>query len=96
MTTTHEKTHLVPVKVYVIVWAALVIGTAITVGASYVELGHLAIFTAILIATLKGSLVLLYFMHLRFEKLFYTVMILVVLVTYGIFISLTFADYFYR
>jgi hypothetical protein len=35
-------------------------------------------------------------MHIRFEKPMYGVMILVVLVTYGIFIGLTFADYFYR
>ena len=88
--------HLVPYRVYVAVWAALVILTAVTVGAKYANLQHLAIFTAILIATVKGTLVVLYFMHIRFEKLIFPVMILVLLVTYAIFIGLTFADYFYR
>jgi cytochrome c oxidase subunit 4 len=49
-----------------------------------------------LIATVKAGLVLLYFMHLRYEKPLFAIMILVVLVTYGIFIALTFSDYFYR
>ena len=56
----------------------------------------MAIFAAILIATVKSTLVLLYFMHIRFEKPIFTVMILVLLVTYGIFIGLTFTDYSYR
>jgi len=41
-------------------------------------------------------LVLLYFMHIRFEKLLYAGMILAVLVTYAILIGLTFVDYGYR
>jgi cytochrome c oxidase subunit 4 len=96
MTHKAEEQHLLPYRVYFIVWAALIVGTGITVGACYADLGHLAIFTALLIATVKAGLVLLYFMHLRYEKPLFAIMILVVLVTYGIFIALTFSDYFYR
>jgi cytochrome c oxidase subunit 4 len=92
----NESHHIVPYKVYVYIWAALVILTGLTVSASYANLGHVAILTAILIATAKAGLVLLYFMHIRFEKPIFTVMILATLVTYGIFIGLTFTDYFYR
>jgi cytochrome c oxidase subunit 4 len=92
----NETHHIVPYKVYVYVWAALVILTGITVGASYANLAHVAILTAILIATVKGSLVLMYFMHIRFERPIFLVMILATLITYGIFIGLTFTDYFYR
>jgi cytochrome c oxidase subunit 4 len=92
----NETHHMVPYKVYVYIWAALVILTGITVGASYMQLGHVAIFTAILIATVKAGLVLMYFMHIRFEKPIFTVMILATLAAYGIFIGLTFTDYFYR
>ena len=92
----NETHHIVPYKVYGYIWAALVILTGITVGASYANLGHVAIITAILIATVKATLVLMYFMHIRFEKPIFTVMILATLVTYGIFIGLTFTDYFYR
>ncbi len=96
MATHEEKTHLISYRVYVFVWLALVILTGITVGASYTHLGHVAIFTALLIATVKGTLLLLYFMHIRFEKPIYLVMILAVLATYGIFVGLTFTDYIYR
>ncbi|MBD3293801.1 MAG: cytochrome-c oxidase [Armatimonadia bacterium] len=91
-----EESHLLPVRVYFIVWAALIVGTVITVGACYADLGHLAVFTALLIATAKAGLVMLYFMHLRYEKPLFAVMILVLLATYGIYIMLTFADYVYR
>lgn len=96
MSHANEEQHLLPFKVYLLVWAALIVGTGITVGACYADLGHLAIFTAILIATAKAGLVLLYFMHLRYEKPLFAIMILVLLATYGIFIMLTFSDYVYR
>ena len=41
-------------------------------------------------------LVLLYFMHIRYEKPLYISMILAALGTYAIFIGLTFVDYMYR
>ena len=96
MATHEEKTHRIPYKVYVYVWLALVILTGITVSASYTHLGHVAIFTALLIATVKGTLLLLYFMHIRFEKPIFLAMILAVLLTYSIFVGLTFTDYLYR
>ena len=49
-----------------------------------------------LIATTKAMLVLLYFMHIRFERPLYSVMILACMVTYGIFVALTFVDYLFR
>jgi len=88
--------HHVPLKLYFMVWISLVVLTGVTVGAYYADLQHMAIFAALLIATVKVSLVLLYFMHIRYENKIFTVMILAVLATYGIFIALTFADYFYR
>lgn len=92
-----EHAHApVPYRAYVNVWLALIVLTGITVGAAYANLGHLAVFTAILIAGVKGTLVLLYFMHLRFERPLYAYMILSVIATYVIFVLLTFADYSFR
>jgi len=54
------------------------------------------VLTAMLIAATKGMLVLLYFMHVRFEKPMYVAMIVAAFGTYAIFIGLTFADYGYR
>ena len=87
---------IVPYMVYVKVWAALMILTAVTVGISYADMKHVTVLAALLIATVKGILVVLYFMHIRFESRMYAFMILAVLGTYAIFIGLTFADYWYR
>ena len=91
-----DEHHLVPYRVYVAVWAALLVLTAVTVAVSRVDMKNVAVLAAMLIATTKGTLVLLYFMHIRFEKPVYLAMILAALGTYAIFIALTFADYSFR
>ena len=53
---------------YIAVWAALVVLTAATVAVSYVHLGMMNIVVALLIASVKASLVALFFMHLRRES----------------------------
>jgi cytochrome c oxidase subunit 4 len=90
------RAHEVPDRVYFYVWAALVTLTGITVGVHYTDLSHMAVITALLIATVKCSLVVLYFMHIRFERPIFAVMILATIATYATFIILTFADYYYR
>ena len=91
-----QEGHVIPARLYIMVWMALVFLTGITLGVSYIDMKNVAIITALLIATVKASLVLLYFMHIRFEKPIFFFMILAVLITYGIFIGLTFVDYAYR
>lgn len=57
------------VKVYIFVFVALAALTIITVGLSYLHLPtHWAILFALIVATVKGSLVACYFMHLISEK----------------------------
>lgn len=94
----HEQgaQHISPVKVYVGIWLALVCLTVVTVSVSYLDMYKFTVFTAMLIATVKATLVLLYFMHIRFEKAVYAYMILAVLATYATFVVLTFADYSFR
>ena len=57
------------VKIYIAVFAALAFLTLVTVTVSYLRLPPLkAIVAALLIATIKGSLVACFFMHLISEK----------------------------
>ncbi len=53
-------------KVYFTVWAALMCLTVTTAGLSYIDLGAFSIVVALLIATIKGSLVVLFFMHVKY------------------------------
>ena len=57
------------VKTYFMIFGALMVLTIITVGVSYVHLPVAAAVTvALIVATIKGSLVALYFMHLLHER----------------------------
>ena len=69
------------VKTYYMVFGALMVLTAITVGVSYLDLSiPLAITVALIVAIVKGSLVALFFMHLSHErKLIYWVLALTVI-----------------
>lgn len=59
----HSKSS--PLKMYFSVWAALLVGTFITYEAAYVELGVFNSAVALIIATVKALLVVLFFMHLK-------------------------------
>jgi cytochrome c oxidase subunit IV len=74
----HFKSHT---KIYFIIFGALMVATVITVSVSYLHLPiPMAILIALIIATIKGSLVALYFMHLSDEKklIYYVLMLTVV------------------
>jgi len=88
--------HIIPSKIYYVIWAILMLGTAITVFAATIELGVFNIVLALLIATIKGTLVVLFFMHLRYsDKL---TMVTVIASVFWLFIlfSLTMTDYISR
>ena len=69
------------VKTYYTIFGALMVLTIITVAVSYVHLPvAMAILVALVVATIKGSLVALYFMHLLHErKVIYWVLALTVI-----------------
>ena len=65
------------VRTYIIVFVALLIGTALTVGLYFVHFNRFAVTVAIalIVATVKAALVAGWFMHLKAErKLIYTVL----------------------
>lgn len=65
---THAEGHGNPVRTYSAVLGALLVLTVVTVAASRVDFGSLNVTIALAIATVKASLVALYFMHLRYDK----------------------------
>jgi cytochrome c oxidase subunit 4 len=79
------------VKTYVMVFAALMVLTVVTVAISTLHLEvHEAIIIALAVATLKGSLVALYFMHLKHERhlVYYALALTVVFFVFLMFIPL--------
>src|SRR4029078_3842083 len=65
------RDHVVPIGVYVAVFLALLVGTGLTVAASYVDLGIWNTPVAMLIAVSKASLVVFFFMHLKYSPKLY-------------------------
>jgi cytochrome c oxidase subunit 4 len=63
-----EKAHGTGNGIYLAVFAALLVLTVATVAVSYLDLGIMNVAVALLIASLKASLVALFFMHLKFEN----------------------------
>jgi cytochrome c oxidase subunit 4 len=58
--------HIVPVRLYVAIFATLLVLTAVTTVVAYIDLGPLNVIVMLAIACFKASLVILYFMHVRF------------------------------
>jgi len=58
--------HIVPVRVYILVFQTLIVMTWVTAFVSTVDLGRLNVFVALSIAIFKASLVILFFMHVKY------------------------------
>jgi cytochrome c oxidase subunit 4 len=78
---------------YILIWFGLIALTGATVTFAGMNLGRWIIITALSIASMKSMLVLNIFMHLKFEDRIFRIFVVVALVTFVIFISLTFFDY---
>lgn len=79
--------------VYVKTLIALLILTAITVGASYMDFGAGNVVIALTIASIKGAIVALFFMHLRYDKPVNAVIACAGFLFLGIFLMFCFIDF---
>jgi cytochrome c oxidase subunit 4 len=89
--------HIVSVKVYITICLALMMGTALTVWAGLRDFpGKLNVIIALTIAVIKATLVVLYFMHVRYSSRLIWVVFASALFWLGILFALTFSDYLTR
>lgn len=84
--------HVVPANVLLAVWGALMALTVLTVAATWVDLGSLNLVVALVIATVKAALVVLYFMHMRYDRPFHAVVFLTALAFVALFVILALLD----
>ena len=88
--------HIVPPKVYVGIFLSLMVLTAATVAAAYVNLGPVNIVIALAIASVKATLVVLYFMHARYSPMRTQLVIICAVFWLAIMLALTLSDYVTR
>jgi cytochrome c oxidase subunit IV len=91
-----NKSHIVGTKTFVFVWIALLCLTALTIKAAQMQMGEWSMVANIAIASAKTSLVLWFFMHLKYEKRLFKLLLFVPLLTISAIIGLTFFDIWYR
>ena len=87
-----EVGHVVPLSTLFGVIGILLFLTFVTVAVTWVDLGVLNLPVALAIAVVKGALVLLYFMHLRWDRPFNAVVLISALVFVMIFVALSLMD----
>jgi cytochrome c oxidase subunit 4 len=92
----HEEVHQVGYSTYVVTWICLLVLTVLTVAVAGLELGRLSVAAALAIAAAKSSLVLNYFMHLKYEDRVFKIMLLLSIATLATITGLTFFDVAYR
>jgi cytochrome c oxidase subunit 4 len=88
--------HVVSLKVYISIFLALLVMTALTIQVAFLDLGPLNIYVAMSIAVFKAVLVVLFFMHLRYSSSLTKLFVVSGMLWLGILISLTISDYFTR
>jgi cytochrome c oxidase subunit IV len=90
MATNH---HVVPKKVYYTIFALLMFCTYLTVQIAYMDLGPMNTIGALGIATFKATIVVLFFMHVKYSTRLTWAVVLGSLFWLGILLAFTMADY---
>ncbi len=91
-----ENSHISSYKDHLMVLSILITLTVLTVAITSIELSAFNTAAALLIATVKATIVLLYFMHLRFDQKVYLIMTVLVLALLVVVIGITVFDYIDR
>jgi cytochrome c oxidase subunit 4 len=88
--------HVVPLPVYLGVFAALMVGTALTVWAAHMDFGWANTPVALAIACTKAALVVLFFMHVKYSPRLVALMVAVSIMFLAIMFLITLSDYWTR
>jgi cytochrome c oxidase subunit IV len=93
---THHEEHIVGPKIYGIIFGSLLFFTALTVFASYLELGVFNAVVALGIACIKAVLVILFFMHVKYSSRLTKLTVAAGFFTFFVLITMSMTDYISR
>ena len=94
--TTESVGHIVPAKLYVTIWAILMAMTITTVLVARADIGPFNVVVALAIATIKATLVVLFFMHLRYSPKLTMATVVAAMFFLFLLLGLTMTDYLTR
>ena len=93
---THHTEHIVSPRVYLAIGAALLVLTATTTAVSYVDLGMFNAVVALAIACTKMTLVVLFFMHVKYSSKLTMMTVASGFFTFIVLLMMTMTDYISR
>ena len=96
MPSEQHRQHVIPTSLYVGIWAILMMLTGLTVFVSFIELHAWNIVLALTIATIKATLVVLFFMHLYYSSKLTKVTVIAALFFLFLLLALSMTDYLTR
>lgn len=88
----HNKPHVLPLSTYLTVGGTLLALTVVTVMVAQYHFGEWNLIVAMAVATVKATLVLLYFMHLKYDNKIYAYAFLISIAFLAVFITFTMID----
>jgi len=91
-----HKHHISSYFAHGAVLVTLLVLTTVSVVVADLDLGPLSVFVALIIASIKGATVLTYFMHLKYDKPIFRIMVFGVFILFALIIGITFIDYVFR
>ena len=92
----NETHHIIPYRTILLVLAILIILTFTSVAITQIELSSWATSVALLIAGIKSSLVLIIFMHLKYDQRMFKLMASLIIVLVFVVIFITMLDFIFR
>ena len=91
-----DAVHIVPKRTYYIIFAVLMVCTYLTWQVAYFDLGAMNTVVALTIAVFKATLVVLFFMHVKYSTRLTWAVVLGSIFWLGILLTLTLSDYVTR
>jgi cytochrome c oxidase subunit 4 len=88
--------HILPKRVYYTIFGILIFCTYLTVQIAFLDLGALNTVAALAIAVFKATLVVLFFMHVKYSSRLTWAVVLGSIFWFGILLALTMSDYLTR
>ena len=88
--------HHVPFTTYLAVFGALMVLTIVTVAVAFVDLGLANVVVAMAVALVKATLVVLFFMHVKYSNRMVQLVIVAAIVWLMILLGITLSDYLTR
>lgn len=92
----HAEHHIVTPAVYSMVFATLLFFTGLTVVAAYIDLGIFNPVVALAIASIKAVVVILFFMHVKYQSHLIKMTVGAGFFTFLVLITMTLSDYISR